>query len=43
MAETPEELYERAQGALRRPPVEDWVTFPFEGESAYASLLPPDR
>jgi hypothetical protein len=28
--ETPEELHARAAGALRRPPVEDWKTFPFE-------------
>ena len=41
MAETPEELYARASGQLRRPPVEDWVTFPFEGEIRVRELLPP--
>jgi len=30
MPETPEELYERASGELRMPPVKDWETFPFE-------------
>lgn len=32
MPETPEELYARAKDALRMPPVEEWETFPFEGE-----------
>ena len=41
MAETPEELYERARGALRMPPVEQWVSFPFEGELRVRELLPP--
>jgi hypothetical protein len=31
MAETPDELYERAKDALRPPPVEDWDTWPFAG------------
>ena len=30
MAETPEELYARAKGALRTPPVEEWETWPFQ-------------
>jgi len=41
VAETPEELYERARGALRRPPLEDWLTFPFSGEIGLRKLLPP--
>jgi diadenosine tetraphosphate (Ap4A) HIT family hydrolase len=41
LAETPEELYARAHGRLRRPPLEDWVTFPFEGETRVRELLPP--
>ncbi len=32
MAETPEQLYERAVDALIMPPVEEWETFPFDGE-----------
>ena len=41
MAETAEELYERARGALRMPPVEGWETFPFEGDLRPRALLPP--
>ena len=41
MAETPEELFARASGHLRRPPLEDWVTFPFEGEIRVRELLAP--
>jgi diadenosine tetraphosphate (Ap4A) HIT family hydrolase len=42
MPETPEELHARAlaQG-LTRPPVEEWETFPFEGELRVRELLPP--
>jgi diadenosine tetraphosphate (Ap4A) HIT family hydrolase len=39
--ETPEQLYERAAHALRMPPVEDWETFPFDGEMRPRALLPP--
>jgi diadenosine tetraphosphate (Ap4A) HIT family hydrolase len=39
--ETPEELYERAKDSLRMPPVEDWETFPFDGEMTPRTLLPP--
>jgi diadenosine tetraphosphate (Ap4A) HIT family hydrolase len=39
--ETPEQLYERAAGALRMPPVEVWETFPFDGEMRPRALLPP--
>jgi hypothetical protein len=41
MPETPEELYARAAGALRMPPVETWDTFPFDGELTPRALLPP--
>jgi diadenosine tetraphosphate (Ap4A) HIT family hydrolase len=39
--ETPEQLYERAKGALRMPPVEEWETFPLDGELRPRELLPP--
>jgi diadenosine tetraphosphate (Ap4A) HIT family hydrolase len=39
--ETAEELYERARNALRMPPVEDWETFPFDGELRPRALEPP--
>jgi diadenosine tetraphosphate (Ap4A) HIT family hydrolase len=39
--ETPEELYERAKDSLRMPPVEEWDTFPFDGEMTPRPLLPP--
>ena len=42
MAETPEELYERARGALRMPPVVEWETFPFEGELRPRALIAPE-
>ena len=41
MAETPEELYARAAGALRMPPLEEWDTFPFEGKLRPRPLAPP--
>ena len=41
MPETPEELYERVKGSLRMPPVEEWDTFPFDGEMTPRALLPP--
>ena len=41
MPETPEQMYERAAGALRMPPVEEWETFPFDGELRPRALLPP--
>jgi hypothetical protein len=39
--ETPEELYLRAKDALRMPPVEEWETWPFDGELRPRQLLPP--
>jgi diadenosine tetraphosphate (Ap4A) HIT family hydrolase len=41
VAETPEELFARAHGSLRMPPVTEWQTFPFEGELRLRALLPP--
>jgi diadenosine tetraphosphate (Ap4A) HIT family hydrolase len=39
--ETPEELHARVAGDLRMPPVEEWETFPFEGELRVRRLAPP--
>lgn len=39
--ETPEQLYERAAGGLRMPPVEEWETFPFDGQMRPRALQPP--
>jgi diadenosine tetraphosphate (Ap4A) HIT family hydrolase len=41
VAETAEELFERARGNLRMPPVEEWVTFPFAGSIRIRELMPP--
>jgi diadenosine tetraphosphate (Ap4A) HIT family hydrolase len=41
MPETPEQLYERVKDALRMPPVEEWETWPFEGELRPRALAPP--
>jgi len=41
MPETPEELHARVAGALRMPPVEEWETFPFDGELRPRPLAPP--
>lgn len=41
MPEAPEEIYERAAGNLRMPPVSEWETFPFDGEMTPRKLLPP--
>lgn len=41
MPETPEQLHARAAAALRMPPVEEWVTFPFDGELRPRPLAPP--
>jgi hypothetical protein len=40
VAETPEQLYERVAGELRMPPVEEWDTFPFEGDMRPRPLPP---
>jgi hypothetical protein len=41
VSETPEQLYQRAAGALRIPPLQDWDTFPFAGEAILRPLEPP--
>jgi diadenosine tetraphosphate (Ap4A) HIT family hydrolase len=41
MPETPEELYTRVKDALRMPPVEEWETFPFDGDMRPRPLQPP--
>src|SRR5262245_60515722 len=41
MPETPEELYERVKDSLRMPPVDEWDTFPFDGEMTPRPLPPP--
>jgi diadenosine tetraphosphate (Ap4A) HIT family hydrolase len=41
MAETPEQLYARAVDALRMPPLDEWDTFPFDGEMRPRALQPP--
>ena len=47
MAEAAEELYRRAlaeadeEGRLPMPPVDEWDTFPFEGDVRVRPLLPP--
>jgi diadenosine tetraphosphate (Ap4A) HIT family hydrolase len=41
MAETPEQLYERARDALRIPPVQEWEAWPFEGDLRTRPLEPP--
>jgi hypothetical protein len=39
--ETPEEFWERAKGALRTPPVDEWDTWPFDGALTPRALEPP--
>ena len=41
MPETPEEFYARTKDALRMPSLEEWETFPFEGELRPRALQPP--
>jgi diadenosine tetraphosphate (Ap4A) HIT family hydrolase len=42
VTETPEQLFERASGRLRMPPVEEWETFPFDGQLRPRELEPPE-
>jgi hypothetical protein len=39
--EAPEAFWERAQDALRAPPVEEWDTWPFSGAAVPRPLEPP--
>jgi hypothetical protein len=41
MSETPEQFYERAAGSIRRPALEEWDTFPFEGDIRPRALEHP--
>ena len=41
MPESAEEIFGRAAGRLAMPPVEEWDTFPFEGELRVRELRPP--
>ena len=41
MPESPEQLWARVHDALRMPPVEEWETFPFDGELRPRPLAPP--
>jgi diadenosine tetraphosphate (Ap4A) HIT family hydrolase len=39
--ETPQEFHDRAAGALRTPPVEEWDSWPFDGTVVPRTLEPP--
>lgn len=41
MPETPEEFWERTHAALRVPPVEEWESWPFDGELRVRELARP--
>ena len=41
MPERPEQLWERVHDALRMPPVEEWETWPFEGDLRPRALAQP--
>jgi diadenosine tetraphosphate (Ap4A) HIT family hydrolase len=41
MAETPEQFYERVANHLRMPPVNEWESFPFDGDLRPRRLRPP--
>src|SRR4051812_15211 len=43
MAETPEQLHARVRDALRMPPVEEWESWPFDGELRPRPLQPPEE
>ena len=42
MPETPQEIYARSVDALRMPAVQEWPTWPFEGELRPRRLEPPE-
>jgi diadenosine tetraphosphate (Ap4A) HIT family hydrolase len=42
MPESASEIYRRSADALRMPPVEEWASFPFEGEMRPRALQPPE-
>ena len=41
MPETPEEFWERVHGALSTPPLEEWESWPFDGDVRPRRLAPP--
>ena len=41
MPETPEQLFARVAHDLRMPPVQEWDTFPFDGDIRPRALRPP--
>jgi hypothetical protein len=41
MSETPEQFYRRVSGSIRQPDLEEWDTFPFEGDFRPRALDPP--
>ena len=41
MSETPAQFYERVVGSIRRPDLEEWDTWPFQGEMQPRVLDPP--
>jgi hypothetical protein len=41
MPETPEQLYARVAESLRMPPVEEWDSFPFDGDMRPRVLRAP--
>lgn len=43
MPETPEQFWERTRGALSVPAVEEWDSWPFEGELRVRELQPPSQ
>ena len=42
MPESAEQIHVRAAGELRVPPVEEWDSWPFEGELRPKALRPPE-
>jgi hypothetical protein len=40
MPETPQELHDRVSGALRTPPLNEWDSWPFEGDVRPKALAP---
>jgi diadenosine tetraphosphate (Ap4A) HIT family hydrolase len=42
MPETPQQLYERTADALQMPPLEEWDSWPFEGDLRPKRLRPPE-
>jgi hypothetical protein len=41
MPESASEIYRRSADALRMPPVEEWPSFPFDGDMRPRALQPP--